>query len=43
MEALRMALRSRKATPAAIADYAGSLRIWSVIRPYLESAAADDT
>jgi predicted transcriptional regulator of viral defense system len=43
MEALRMVLRSRKATPAAIADYAASLRIWSVIRPYLESAAADDT
>ena len=43
MEALRMALRSRKATPAAIAEYAATLRIWSVIRPYLESAAADDT
>ena len=43
MEALRMALRSRKATPAAISDYAANLRIWSVIRPYLESAAADET
>jgi predicted transcriptional regulator of viral defense system len=40
MEALRMGLASRKATPAKIASYAHELRIWSVIRPYLESAAA---
>lgn len=44
MVAMRLALRSGKATPAAaIADYAARLRIWSVIRPYLENAAADDT
>lgn len=42
LEALRMALRSRKATPDAIARHAHALRIWSVLRPYLESAAADE-
>lgn len=43
LEAMRMALRSRKTTAGAIADYAARLRVWSVIRPYLETAAADDT
>jgi predicted transcriptional regulator of viral defense system len=42
LEALRMALRRNKATPAAIARYATDLRVWSVMRPYLESLAADD-
>jgi predicted transcriptional regulator of viral defense system len=42
LEALRMGLRSRKAKPARIADYARDLRIWSVVRPYLESMAADE-
>jgi len=42
LEALRMALRSRKATPDAIARYARTLRIWSVLRPYLESTVADE-
>jgi predicted transcriptional regulator of viral defense system len=42
MEALRLALRRGKATPDAIADTAKELRIWTVLRPYLESAAADD-
>jgi predicted transcriptional regulator of viral defense system len=42
LEGLRMALRSRKASPAKIADYARDLRIWSVVRPYLESMAADE-
>ncbi len=42
LEALRMALRSRKATPDAIARHAKVLRIWSVLRPYLESAVADE-
>jgi hypothetical protein len=37
-----MALRSRKARPAQIAEYAQKLRIWSVLRPYLESVAADE-
>jgi predicted transcriptional regulator of viral defense system len=42
LEALRMVLRSRKARPAKIAEYAQQLRIWSVMRPYLESIAADE-
>ena len=42
MEALRLALQSKKATPAAIAAFARELRIWTVIRPYLESAAAHE-
>jgi predicted transcriptional regulator of viral defense system len=42
LEALRMALRSRKATPDAIAKYARALRIWNVLRPYLESTVADE-
>jgi len=42
LEALRMALRSGKATPDAIAKYARTLRIWSVLRPYLESTVADE-
>jgi hypothetical protein len=41
LEALRMALRERKATPDAIADIAKKLRIWTVLAPYLESVAAD--
>lgn len=43
LEALRMGVRSGKAKPADIARYANALRIWTVIRPYLESVAADDT
>ena len=42
LEALRLALRERQATPAAIAEVARRQRIWSVLRPYLESLAADD-
>lgn len=42
LEGLRMALQSRKSTPDAIADYARKLRIWSVVRPYLESAVAHE-
>jgi predicted transcriptional regulator of viral defense system len=42
MEALRMGWRSRKAKPDDIARYAQALRIWSVVRPYLESAVADE-
>ncbi len=41
--ALRLALRSRKATPDDIVRFAKALRIWSVLRPYLESVVADDT
>jgi predicted transcriptional regulator of viral defense system len=43
LEALRMTLRSRKATPDAIASMAKKLRIWTVIAPYLESVTADAT
>ncbi len=42
LEALRLALRSRKATPDDIVRFAKALRIWSVLRPYLESVVADD-
>jgi predicted transcriptional regulator of viral defense system len=42
MEALRMGWRSRKAAPDDIARYAQALRIWSVVRPYLESVVADE-
>ena len=43
MEALRMALRAKKATPSQLAAYAGELRIWTILRPYLDLAATDDT
>ena len=43
LEALRLALRSRKAMPDEIVRFAKALRIWSVLRPYLESVVADDT
>ena len=42
LEALRMGWRSRKAKPDDITRYAQELRIWSVVRPYLESVLADD-
>ena len=42
LEGLRMALQARKASPDAIAGYARKLRIWTVLRPYLESAAAHE-
>jgi predicted transcriptional regulator of viral defense system len=42
LEALRMGWRSRKAKPDDIARYAQTLRIWSVVRPYLESVVADE-
>jgi predicted transcriptional regulator of viral defense system len=42
LEALRIALRTRKATPDEIGTLAKALRIWTVLRPYLESAVADD-
>ena len=43
LEALRLGVRSRKATPDEIVRMAKALRIWSVLRPYLESVVADDT
>ena len=42
LEALRMGWRSRKAKPDSIAEYAQALRIWSVVRPYLEGVVADE-
>ena len=42
LEALRMGWRSRKAKPDDIVRYAQQLRIWSVVRPYLESVVADE-
>ena len=42
LEALRQGWRSRKANPDTIAAYARKLRIWTVIRPYLESVVADE-
>jgi predicted transcriptional regulator of viral defense system len=41
LEALRMVLRSRKATPDSIADIAKKLRAWKVLSPYLETVVAD--
>jgi predicted transcriptional regulator of viral defense system len=43
LEALRMGVRSGTAKPSDIVHFAKALRIWTVIRPYLESIAADDT
>jgi predicted transcriptional regulator of viral defense system len=43
LEALRLGVRSGRARPADIARLAKSLRIWSVLRPYLEAVTADDT
>ena len=42
LEALRMGWRSRKAKPDDIVRYSQALRIWSVVRPYLESVVADE-
>ena len=42
LEALRMGWRSHKAKPDDIVKYAQALRIWSVVRPYLESVVADE-
>ena len=39
MEALRDAIRDRRCTPDAIARYAVSCGVWSVVRPYLEAVA----
>lgn len=42
LEAMRMGWRARKAKPDDIAKYAQALRIWSVVRPYLDSVVADE-
>ena len=42
LEALRMSLRQRKTTPDEVAKLARKLRIWSVLRPYIEGTVADE-
>ena len=41
LEGLHNVVKSRKAKPAQIVDYARDVRIWSVLRPYLETVVAD--
>jgi len=41
IEGLHSVVRSGKAKPAQIVDYARDTRIWSVLRPYLETVVAD--
>ena len=41
LEGLRSVMRSEKAKPAEIVQYARETRIWSVPRPYLEAVVAD--
>ena len=43
LEGLRLGWRSGKAKSDDIAKYAQTLRIWSVVRPYLESVVSDDS
>lgn len=40
IEALREALRQRKATPAEIARHAGQARVWKIMQPYLTTLAS---
>lgn len=42
LEGLRNGIRERKTHPDQIVDYAKELRIWSVIRPYLDATLADE-
>ncbi len=41
LEGLHSVMRSEKAKPAEIVHYARETRIWSVLRPYLETVVAD--
>lgn len=41
LEGLHNVIRSGKAKPAEIVQYARDTRIWSVLRPYLETVVAD--
>lgn len=41
LESLHRVVRSEKARPAEIVQYARDTRIWSVLRPYLETVVAD--
>jgi predicted transcriptional regulator of viral defense system len=40
LEGMREALRQRKATPSAIAEYATQAGIWKALQPYLEAMTA---
>ena len=42
LEGLGNVIRSDKAKPAEIVRYARDMRIWTVVRPYLEMAVIDD-
>ncbi|MCY4536356.1 MAG: hypothetical protein OXB91_13400, partial [Bryobacterales bacterium] len=41
LEGLHNVMRSGKAEPAEVIQYARETRIWSVLRPYLETVVAD--
>lgn len=41
LEGMREALRQRKATPSAIAEYATQAGIWKALQPYLEAMTAN--
>ncbi len=43
LKSLHNVVRSGKSKPAQIVDYAREVRIWSVLRPYLEAVVADGT
>lgn len=42
LEGLRNGIRKRKAHPDRIAVYAKDLRIWTILRPYLDATVADE-
>lgn len=41
LEGMREALRQRKATPSAIAEYASQAGVWKALQPYLEAMTAN--
>ena len=41
LEGLREGLRTKRATPDQLREFARSARVWSVMRPYVEAMAAD--
>ena len=41
LEGLHSVMRSQKAKPAEIVQYARDTRIWSILRPCLEAVVAD--
>lgn len=42
LEGLRNAVRKRKARPDDIVHFAKALKIWSVVRPYIDATLADE-